>query len=207
MRKLTKITTTLLTLGILASTGTAAFATTASTTTTETRVELTEEQKAERLEKMKERLAEDLADGKITQEQYDQMLSSMESGEFHMNRGGGKMEELTDEQKEEMLTKMKERLAEELAEGKITQDQYDESIADIEAGNFPAGGRHGDGEERPEMTDEQKAERLTEMKEKLAEELAEGKITQDQYDEMISNMENGTMPMRGRGNREVQQES
>jgi len=47
--------------------------------------------------------------------------------------------------------------------------------------------------ERPELTDEQKAEMKAKMEERLAKALADGKITQEQYDAMI----NGEMPMRG----------
>ena len=44
--------------------------------------EMTEEQKAEMLEKAKEQLATMLEEGKITQEQYDEYLAKLESGEM-----------------------------------------------------------------------------------------------------------------------------
>jgi len=44
-------------------------------------VELTEEQIAERVENARERLAQKLADGTITQEEYDERLAAIESGE------------------------------------------------------------------------------------------------------------------------------
>ena len=46
------------------------------------RAELTEEQKAEMLEKMKEKLASQLSDGAITQEEYDEAIAAIESGEM-----------------------------------------------------------------------------------------------------------------------------
>ena len=49
--------------------------------------EFTDEQKAELYELMKAKLAQALADRKITQEQYDQMKDAFENGEMHMFRG------------------------------------------------------------------------------------------------------------------------
>lgn len=46
------------------------------------------------------------------------------------------MPELTDEQKAQMLEDVKAKLAEKLEAGEITQEQYDEKIAAIEAGDF-----------------------------------------------------------------------
>ena len=115
--------------------------------------------------------------------------------------------ELTDEQKAGMEAKMKEHLSQALEEGIITQEQYDERIAAIENTELPPRGmerpgfkgeyerdranargemRHPMREgERPEPTDEQKAERDVKMKEHLSQALEEGKITQEQYDAMI----------------------
>ena len=140
---------------------------------------LTDEQKSEMdakrtemQEDMKARLTQDLADGKITQEQYDERMAAVENGEMHGMRGGrsgfcGEMPELTDEQKAEMEAKkaemqeeMKARLAHDLADGKITQEQYDERIAAVENGKMHGmrGGKPGFNGEMPELTDEQKAE-------------------------------------------------
>ena len=56
------------------------------------RMELTEEQIAERAENARERLAQRLADGKITQEEYDEKITALENGEFPLHgrskRGG-----------------------------------------------------------------------------------------------------------------------
>ncbi len=51
--------------------------------------EMTEEKKAEMLEKQKERLAKQLEKGEITQEQYDEYMEKTENGEFEP-RGMGK---------------------------------------------------------------------------------------------------------------------
>ena len=52
--------------------------------------ELTEEEKAARAEKAKEKLAARLADGKITQEEYDAELARIESGDFKPDHKAGK---------------------------------------------------------------------------------------------------------------------
>ena len=52
--------------------------------------ELTEEEKAARVEKAKAKLAEKLAEGKITQEEYDEALAKIESGDFKPDHRGGK---------------------------------------------------------------------------------------------------------------------
>lgn len=89
------------------------------------RPELTEEEKAEMKARRDERLAQDLADGKITQEEYDEMINS----DFQIGRGNrGERPELTEEEKAEMKAKRDERLAQDLADGKITQEEYDERI-------------------------------------------------------------------------------
>jgi len=57
--------------------------------------------------------------------------------------------EWTEEQKAEMQTKMKERFEQLLADGKITQEQYDQALNDITEGKIPEisgigrGGFHG----------------------------------------------------------------
>jgi uncharacterized membrane protein len=78
-----------------------------------------------------------------------------------------------------------------LAEGKITQEQYDEKLAAIESGEWRGGfGKFPEGE-RPELTEEQKAEAKAKEQERLDKMLAEGKITQEQYDEKLSAIESG----------------
>lgn len=56
--------------------------------------------------------------------------------------------------------------------------------------------------ERPELTEDQKAEMEENMKERLAEQLEDGNITQEEYDQAISDIAEGKRPMfsgRGRG--------
>ena len=110
------------------------------------RMELTEEQIAERAEHMRERLTQRLEDGRITQEQYDERIAAIESGEFPMSgkrsRGGGRERvELTEEQIAERVAQIRERLDQRLADGSITQEQYDEKIAALESGEYPLSGR------------------------------------------------------------------
>ncbi len=52
--------------------------------------ELTEEEKAARAEKMKAKLAEKLAEGKITQEEYDAVLAKIEAGDFKPDHKDGR---------------------------------------------------------------------------------------------------------------------
>ena len=51
--------------------------------------ELTQEQKDEFFNKCKENLAKKLEDGKITQAEYDEQLSKIESGDFPAPKGRG----------------------------------------------------------------------------------------------------------------------
>jgi len=130
------------------------------------RMELTEEQIAERVENMKERLAQRLADGRITQEEYNERLAAIESGDFQMSgrrtrdRGEGRVRgeraELTEEQKAERIAQMREKLDQRLADGSITQEEYDEKVAALDSGEYPfsgrgkrSGGSRGNKEEAP----------------------------------------------------------
>lgn len=49
--------------------------------------EMTEEEKAARIENFKAKLAEKLAAGEITQEKYDEIIANMESGNFPPIKG------------------------------------------------------------------------------------------------------------------------
>ena len=100
--------------------------------------------------------------------------------------------ELTEEEKAAKAEKMKAKLAEKLAEGKITQEEYDAELARIEAGDFKPDRRGGrDKADKPELTEEEKAAKAEKMKAKLAEKLAEGKITQEEYDAELARIESG----------------
>ncbi len=133
---------------------------------------LTDEQKAEmkakRLEALKENLDKRVAEGKLTQEQADEIYANAEEGKFPF----GKREPLTEEQKAEMKAKrletLKENLDKRVAEGKLTQEQADEIYAKAEEGKFPPVRMH---KERKPLTEEQKAE----MKSKTGERVKGGK--------------------------------
>ena len=119
------------------------------------RVELTQEQIAERVESRRERLEQRLADGRITQEEYDARIAAIESGEYpagdrvrsgsrsRSENGEGRSERtpLTEEQIAERVEKLRERLAQELADGNITQAEYNEKLEAIENGEFRGLGR------------------------------------------------------------------
>ena len=119
------------------------------------RMELTDEQIAERVEHMRERLAQRLADGRITQEEYDERIAAIESGDFQISgrrsrdRGEGRVRgeraELTEEQIAERIAQMREKLDQRLADGSITQEEYDEKNAALDSGEFPLSGRSGRG--------------------------------------------------------------
>lgn len=119
--------------------------------------------------------------------------------------GKGRRGTLSETDKTAMLEQMKSHMAEELEEGDITQEQYDAALERIEAGEMPGMGSGmgmwNDGE-RPALSEEDLAERLELMKTHLSEKLADGDITQEQYDDMIARIEAGEMPGRGgRGGR------
>jgi len=134
------------------------------------RVELTEEQIAERAENARARLEQKLADGDITQEQYDEKLAAIESGDFRGsgNRGqrgsrgdrSSRHENLTDEEIAERAAARAERaiakIDQKLADGDITQEQYDEKLAAIESGEFRGSGRGSrDGKSNESTNDEE----------------------------------------------------
>ena len=117
-----------------------------------------------------------------------------------------KAPELTEEQKAEISEKVKAELAEKLEAGTITQEEYDEYIAKLDSGEFPVGirgrGNGFGGMEKPEaseLTEEQKAEMMTKMQEKISTLLAKGEITQEQYDDYLAKINSGELPFKGMG--------
>ena len=106
MKKITKVISALAVLGALSAASMSVFATTeeatpatsSSMSTEQERgkrfyfsenSELTDEEKVEHLERIKEKLAACLADGKMTQEEYDQALADVEAGKLPMLGKGG----------------------------------------------------------------------------------------------------------------------
>ncbi len=140
--------------------------------------EITEEQKAEMLEKCKTHLKEMLDSGKITQEEYDASIQKIENGEFapvgfgkgpSMGMGRGK--------------------------GPMMGAKPGNGFGRMNGkGNFKADAP------KQELTEEQKAEMKEKSKTRLKEMLDAGKITQEEYDAELENIENGTpTPMFGKG--------
>jgi uncharacterized membrane protein len=131
------------------------------------RVELTEEQIAERVENARERLQQRLNDGRITQEEFNDRIAAIDSGEYpssdRSRRGGsrersGERTELTEEQRAqrhaERLENAIERLEQKLADGNITQEEYNEKLAALESGEYPFSG----GNKRSSRADRDEAE-------------------------------------------------
>lgn len=117
-----------------------------------------------------------------------------------MNNKGMRIEkterfEMTEE-KAAKIEELKADLAAKLEAGKITQEEYDEAIAKIEAGDFMRGDKDGRGmkgekPEKAEMTEEEKAAKIEELKADLAAKLEAGEITQEEYDVKLAKIESG----------------
>jgi len=103
----------------------------------------TREQQEVLNEKIKVDLGEMLEDETITNEQYENALKALEQKGFGSMEN--KMPPLTEEQKAEMTQKLKEELSQKLESGEITQEEYDEKIAEIESGDFRGFIRGGHG--------------------------------------------------------------
>ena len=110
--------------------------------------EMTDEEKAAKIEELKADLAAKLEAGEITQEEYDEKLAKIEAGDFiRGDKGGrsvkGEKPEMTDEEKADKIEELKTDLATKLEAGEITQEEYDDAVAEIEAGNFKLGSKDG----------------------------------------------------------------
>lgn len=154
------------------------------------KIEVRNELRTEMSAKIKEYLSQALKDGKITQEQYDKMIKMSfngKQGRYGKNRKKGqeyKRTPLTEEQKAEMKKKREEMLTKDLKDGKITQDQFD--MMKNKASQGRKRGFAGNKMVGIQLTDKQKAE-LKAIREKiLNDSLKAGKITQDEYDKMMS---------------------
>lgn len=102
---------------------------------------------------------------------------------------------VTDEQKAEALEQIKAKLDEQVASGIITQEQADQIYASMCDGEFTVSCRpNGDVKrifgDRPELTDEMKADMLAKLKEKLDALVANGKLTQAEADDMYAKAQN-----------------
>ena len=174
------------------------------------KAEMTEEEKAAKIEELKADLAEKLETGEITQEKYNEIIAAIKAGDFMRGGNGGKgvKGEMTEEEKVAKIEKRKADLAEKLETGEITQEKYDEIIAAIEAGDFMRSGKNVKGmkgkmTKKAEMTEEEKAAKIEELKADLAEKLEAGEITQEKYDEIIAAINAGNFMRGGKGGRSM----
>jgi len=155
-------------------------------------------------------------DGERTEINREEFAAAIESGEFDGIAGkrggrtsfGGNRIELSDEQKTERIEKIAAELTEKLQAGEITQEEYDEVIAKIEVGDFIRGGKDGRGmkgekPENVEMTEEEKAAKIEELKTDLAAKLEAGEITQEEYDEKLAKIESGDFRLDSKGGRGI----
>ena len=114
-----------------------------------------DEREAFLLEQFKQTLSEAVAEGKLTQEQADEMLEARETGKnvgfkIHGEKGGfsikvmeplseeelSTLQEMTeDDKKEFFLAQIKSNLNADVAAGKITQEEADEILAYHESGS------------------------------------------------------------------------
>ncbi|GBU10938.1 hypothetical protein AwErysi_05540 [Erysipelotrichaceae bacterium] len=106
-------------------------------------------------------------------------------------RNGGLVH--TEEQKAARVEQMRERLAEKQAAGEITPSEYNDAITNIESGTMSGRMRGMNGDAHMQYTEEQQAARVEQMKERLAEKQAAGEITPSEYNDVITNIESGTM--------------
>ena len=115
---------------------------------------------------------------------------------------------MTEEEKTAKIEKLKTDLATKLEVGEITQEEYDEKLAKIEARDFMRGNKGGRGVkgEKPEMTDEEKADKIEELKTDLATKLEAGEITQEEYDDAVAEIEAGNFKLGSKDGRNLKGE-
>jgi len=193
-----------------------AYASDSSLVSTDTKAsqvcQLTDEEKAQLLTDLQTTLDQLVEEDIITQDEADELYAKYEDGNLGGGPGGcgapagdkGEAPEMTDEQKAERLEKIQEELDQKVEDGDLTQDEADEIYAACEDGDmsgyFEAIGRQGgsvapksDKGEAPEMTDEQKAERLEKIQEELEQKVEDGDLTQAEADAIYAACENGDM--------------
>ena len=152
-------------------------------------------------------------DGVVTEDVaiVEQVNTEMNSSRFAFGRGM-RMSEMTEEEKAERAASMDEKLSEKLASGEITQEQYNAIMSgdfslmfgklfdrmknaedipfevpeDFEWTGGGGFGRFGGSSEMPELSEEDAEARRAQIEEVLSEKLANGEITQKQYDAIMS---------------------
>ncbi len=146
-----------------------------------------EEEQAKRKEEYKAKLAEKVAAGEMTQEQADKLLENYGkrgNRENKGNKGGFNRPGNFDKKAEpKTLDELKNELAAQVAEGKITQEQADKRIESYEKWQENA-------QKMKEAQEKRKAEqekRKEEYKAELAAKVAAGEMTQEQADKLLEN--------------------
>lgn len=175
-------------------------------------IQFNDEQKAAIQTKINELLEKGLADGKISQELYDVIISAIENGE---------MPKLNEKHKTEIMAILSEFVMQitQFTDGVLPQEFFDTITSALENVKIPElndeliaelkdkiSGYLGQGmfengfsldifdSKMPVLTDEKKIEMQSIIQEFLSKALDDGLITQEQYDEIISAIENGNMP-------------
>jgi len=103
--------------------------------------EFTQEEKQKFLGKLKEDLDKKVSEGKITKEQADKIYENAQNGKFPAFKGFKKpnfKKELTEEEKQQFLSKLKDCLDKKVSEGKITQEEADKIYENAQNGKFPS---------------------------------------------------------------------
>jgi len=147
------------------------------------KIEMTDEEKAAKLEAFKNTLAEKLSSGEITQEEYDDAIAKMESGEFTF---GGKAFKGMKGEKPEMFSfdsdhfqNMKDKLSE------MTDEEKAAMMENLKTGDskkvpadMPFKGMQGERPAKPSFD----SERFQDLKGKLAD------MTEEEKAEMLENL-------------------
>lgn len=104
--------------------------------------------------------------------------------------------EITEEQKAEMLEKCKTHLKEMLDSGKITQEEYDAELENIENGTpTPMFGKGALDFKKPEHKEQSKAELTEHFKTTLKSMLDKEIITEEEYNTALENAEKGEITL------------
>lgn len=178
---------TLAVIGTMASVGMLSMSSAAViNTTTDKSNTTTNTQKLSRQEDMKARLAADVAAGKITQAQADAKIADMANHKGKLEFGKSQATEANEtvEQKSEREQKMANDLASALG---TTQADI---LAKLAAGSSPKDIIAASGKDVATIEAKLDAIRQADMKARLAADVASGKITQAQADQMTTDMEN-----------------
>jgi len=158
---------------------------------------MTDEEKAELRTDVTSKLATDVTNGKITQTEADEILANFDNGIMPPKsdeKAPVDLSTMTDEEKAELRIDVASKLATDVTNGKITQTEADEILADFDNGIMPSNKDEKAPVDLSTMTDEEKAELRIDIASKLATDVTNGKITQTEADEILADFDNGIMP-------------